>query len=59
MTDVSNDGSIDTLELKQVLNSLGEFQEKELHSIKTFFDIDNNGSIDEDEFMSQLKRAAK
>ena len=29
MTDVSNDGSIDTLELKQVLNSLGEFQEKE------------------------------
>jgi Ca2+-binding EF-hand superfamily protein len=42
-----------------VLASLGEFQEKELHSIKSFFDIDNNGSIDEDEFMSQLKKADK
>ena len=55
--DTSNDGEIDTLELKQALQSFGEFQEKELHTIKIFFDLDNSGSISEREFLDQLKRA--
>ena len=57
MIDSSGDGTIDILELKQVLKSFGDFHEKELHSIKKFFDIDNNGDIDESEFIMQLKKA--
>lgn len=57
MIDFSADGIIDIMELKEVLKSFGDFHEKELHTIKKFFDIDNNGDIDEPEFMMQIKKA--
>jgi Ca2+-binding EF-hand superfamily protein len=57
MIDSSGDNIIEILELKEVLKTFGDFHEKELHSIKTYFDLDNNGSIEESEFMMQLKKA--
>jgi Ca2+-binding EF-hand superfamily protein len=50
MIDSSGDNIIDIIELKAVLKTFGDFHEKELHTIKKFFDIDNNGDIDEPEF---------
>ena len=58
MIDQSGDGKIDVLELKTVLKeSVGNFHEKELHAIKKYFDIDNDGHIEENEFFSQMKKA--
>lgn len=58
MADSSGDGRIDVLELKMLLKShIGEFHEKELHAIKKYFDIDNEGQIEESEFLHQLKKA--
>ena len=57
MIDYSGDGAIDIMELKEVLKTFGDFHEKELHTIKKFFDIDNNGDISEPEFMMQIKKA--
>jgi Ca2+-binding EF-hand superfamily protein len=57
MIDASGDGIIDIIELKDVLKTFGDFHEKELHTIKKFFDIDNNGDIEEPEFMMQIKKA--
>ena len=51
MADLSGDGSIDIDELKSCLKGIGGCQEKELHAIRTYLDIDGNGDIDEDEFL--------
>ena len=55
--DTSGDGLIDLLELKAFLDDFGGFQEKELHSIKNYLDIDKDGSIDKKEFLIQMKKA--
>lgn len=48
MADVNNDANMDTLEMKQVIASLDPtFQEKELHSIFGYFDVDRSGTISE------------
>ena len=60
MADVNNDGDMSTLEMKEVIASIDQtFQEKELHSIFTYFDVDRSGSITEDEFMDSMKRISK
>ena len=59
MIDVSNDGDISIMELKAELKKFGDFQEKELHAIRKFFDLDHNGSIDEKEFYTQIAKAEK
>tara|TARA_B110001450_G_C17324235_1_gene360692 strand:+ start:304 stop:498 length:195 start_codon:yes stop_codon:yes gene_type:complete len=59
MADVSGDGEMSTLEMKEVIASLEPFQEKELHSIFTYFDVDRSGTISELEFMDSMKRIAK
>ena len=60
MADVNNDGDMSTLEMKEVIASIDQtFQEKELHSIFTYFDVDRSGSISEDEFMDSMKRISK
>jgi len=38
------------VELKVFLDNLGGFQEKELHSIKNYLDIDKDGSIEKKEW---------
>ena len=43
--------------MNQVVGVLGDFKIKEVHMIYNFLDIDNTGSIDKDEFISQMKRA--
>jgi len=48
--DTSGDGIIDLLELKVFLDNLGGFQEKELHSLKNYLDIDKDGSIEKKEW---------
>ena len=50
MIDSSGDGKIDLKELKEVLKSFGDFQEKELFAIQKYFDIDGDGTIEEKEF---------
>lgn len=57
---MNNDGNMDSLEMKQVIGSLDQtFQEKELHSIFGYFDIDRSGTISELEFMDSMKRISK
>jgi len=59
MADTSGDGKIELEELKICLKGIGGCQEKELHAIRGFLDIDGNGDIDENEFMQQMKKANK
>ena len=50
MIDLSNDGFIDIGEMQDVVKIFDDFKIKELNAIHVFFDIDNNGVIDEAEF---------
>ena len=53
MADTSADLQVDIDELKICLKGIGgtSIQEKELHAIRNFLDLDGNGEISEDEFI--------
>lgn len=59
MIDMSNDGFIDIGEMQDVVKIFDDFKIKELNAIHSFFDIDNNGVIDQEEFYQQMKKAEK
>jgi hypothetical protein len=48
---------IDTDEIKAVLKSIGDFRERDLHAVKRFFDLDGDGVVSLEEFISQIKKA--
>jgi len=50
LIDINGDNKIVISELKEVLKSFGDFQNKEIFTIDSTFDLDNNGSITEQEF---------
>ena len=59
MIDLSNDGFIDIGEMQDVVKIFDDFKIKELNAIHVFFDIDNNGVIDQSEFYQQMRKAEK
>jgi len=56
LIDVSGDGVIVLAELKEVLRSFGDFQQKELFAIREYFDLDGDGQIQKSEFFTQLTK---
>jgi len=48
--DVDNDKTITLSEMEDTIKIFSSFKVKELHSIHNYFDVDNNGSIDEREY---------
>jgi len=58
LIDVSGDGVIILAELKEVLRSFGDFQQKELFAIREYFDLDGDGQIQKSEFFTQLNKAS-
>ena len=59
MIDTSNDGLIQLAEMESAIEVFQKLSIKEMHSIYNFFDIDNNGVIDKQEFHAQLRKAQK
>jgi len=58
LIDVSGDGVIVLAELKEVLRSFGDFQQKELFAIREYFDLDGDGQIQKTEFFTQLTKGS-
>ena len=57
MVDVNNDCILDLAEIEEVVKIFSNFSRKEIHMIHNFFDIDNNGKTEKDEFYKQMKKA--
>lgn len=57
--DTDGDRKITLKEMEEAIRIFSDFKIKELHSIHNFFDIDNNGKIDEYEFRVQINKAVK
>jgi hypothetical protein len=57
--DTDGDRRISLQEMEEAIRIFSDFKIKELHSIHNFFDIDNNGLIDEKEFRKQMRKAVK
>lgn len=58
LIDTDGSGTIDTIEMKLALKSFDIFTEKELFSIRNYFNVDKNGEeIGYDEFLELLKQA--
>lgn len=50
--DVNEDTRVDILEISKFVESLSpDFKQKEIHALKNYLDIDNNGLVDKDEFL--------
>ena len=57
MTDVDNNQKIELSEMTETVKICSEFKHKELKAIHNYFDIDNNGHIDRQEWETQMKKA--
>jgi Ca2+-binding EF-hand superfamily protein len=58
--DVGGDGKVDIKELANFIEGISrDFKQKEAFAMMRFLDVDNNGTIDKDEFQKQLKKVDK
>ena len=57
--DTDGDQRISLHEMEEAIRIFSDFKVKELRLIHNFFDIDNNGLIDEKEFRMQMRKVAK
>ena len=54
--DIDKNGCLNLKELTTIIGALGSFKMKEIHMMHHFLDIDNNGSIEKPEFISQMRK---
>ena len=59
MIDLDKSNVLELQELEEVICSLGDFSKKEVKSIHDFFDINNDGRVDYDEFMTKTEEGMK
>jgi Ca2+-binding EF-hand superfamily protein len=55
--DTDGDGKISLKEMEDAINIFSQFGVKEKHTIHNFFDIDNNGSVEEYEYKKRMRYA--
>ena len=59
MIDLDKSNVLDLAELEEVICSLGDYSKKEVKSIHDFFDINNDGKVDYNEFITQCAAGIK
>jgi len=60
MIDVDKNKVIELSEMEEEIGKLdGDFSKKEMKSIHDFFDINNDGKVDQLEFLSQVQDGTK